>query len=241
LTVPAGTRLPLILRNGINTRVAKAGDAVYFETMYPIAANNRIAIPLGTFVRGEILEAKRPGRIRGRGEFRIALEQMTFPNGYTIDLRATPTAADNNGQEEVTPGGRVTGPGAVGKDVATVAVATAVGGPLGGYGGILAGHASRASVAIGHGVGLVAGLAVVLLTRGPEAELPRGTTVDSILDRSLLLDVAMLPANSEAGADPLAWYAVNPPDSVRSWRESRERRAHRPPSPLFWPLFTRPY
>ncbi|HVH69859.1 MAG TPA: hypothetical protein VNB49_01955 [Candidatus Dormibacteraeota bacterium] len=111
----------MILRNGINTRVAKAGDAVYFETGYPIAANNRIAIPMGTFVRGEILEAKRPGRIRGRGEFRIELEQLTFPNGYTVDLRATPTSVDRDGQEGVTPGGRVTGPGTVGKDVGTVA------------------------------------------------------------------------------------------------------------------------
>ena len=236
--MPAGTRLPLILRNGVNTRVAKAGDAVYFETLYPITANNRIAIPLGTFVRGEILEAKRPGRIHGRGQFRMALEQMTFPNGYTIDLRATPTSADNNGQEAVTPGGRVTGPGAVGKDVATVALATAVGGPLGGYGGILAGHPSRASVAIGHGVGLVASLAVVLLTRGPEAELPRGTTVDAILDRSLLLDAALLPANSEAGPDPLAWNPANPRHAPRSRKESRERRARHPP---LWPLFIRPF
>src|SRR5437667_2740286 len=66
--VPTGTHLPLVLRNGVNTRTAKAGDAVYFETMYPISLNNRVAIPMGTFVRGQILTAKRPGRIAGRGE-----------------------------------------------------------------------------------------------------------------------------------------------------------------------------
>src|SRR3989449_7596597 len=131
VVVPIGTRLPLLLRNGVNTRTAKPGDSVYFETSYPIAVNNKIAIPLGTFVRGEILEAKRPGRIRGRGEFRIALEQMTFSNGYLIDLRATPTSVDRDGREEVTPGGRVTGPGGVGKDVGTVALATVIGGPAG--------------------------------------------------------------------------------------------------------------
>src|SRR5207249_7867224 len=64
---------------GINTRTAKAGDSVYFETAYPVARNNRIVIPMGSFVRGQIVEAKRPGRIRGRGEFRIALEQMMLP------------------------------------------------------------------------------------------------------------------------------------------------------------------
>src|SRR5437660_9302283 len=92
VSVPSGTRLPLLLRNGINTRTVKTGDSVYFETAYPIARNNRIVIPMGSFVRGQILEAKRPGRIRGRGEFRIALEQMMLPNGYTIELTATPSS-----------------------------------------------------------------------------------------------------------------------------------------------------
>jgi len=58
-----------MLRNGINARTAKAGDSVYFETAYPIAQNNRIVIPMGSFVRGKILESKRPGLIKGRGDF----------------------------------------------------------------------------------------------------------------------------------------------------------------------------
>src|SRR5882762_7513317 len=122
VAVPMGTRLPLLLRNGINTRTAKAGDSVYFETAYPIAVNNKIAIPLGTFVRGQILEAKRPGRIKGRGEFRIALEQMIYPNGYTIELRATPSSVDRDGQEGVDREGKIKGPSSKGRDTATVLV-----------------------------------------------------------------------------------------------------------------------
>ena len=184
-----------MLRNGINTRTAKAGDSVYFETAYPIARNNCIVIPMGSFVRGQILEAKRPGRIRGRGEFRIALEQMTLPNGYTIELKATPSSVDRDGKEGVTPEGVVTGPDAVDKDVKTVLLATAIGGPVGGYASLLAGSPSRASLVIGHGAGAAAGLLAVLLTRGPEAELPRGTTLDVVLDHALLLDAEHLPPN----------------------------------------------
>src|SRR2546421_3698492 len=99
VAVPTGTRLPLLLRNGINTRTAKAGDSVYFETAYPIAVNNEIVIPMGSFVRGRILDSKRPGLIKGRGEFRMVLEQMTFPNGYTVSLAATPSSADRDGRE----------------------------------------------------------------------------------------------------------------------------------------------
>ena len=238
VAVPAGTRLPLMLRNGINTRSAKTSDSVYFVTVYPIAVSNKTVIPMGTFVRGEILEAKRPGRIRGRGEFRIALEQMTFSNGYLIDLRATPTSVDRDGREEVTLGGRVTGPGGVGKDVGTVALATVIGGPAGGYAGSLARAPFRNSVAIGHGVGFATGLAVVLFARGPDAELPRGTTIDSILDRPLILDAASLPADAGAGVDPLSRSIPAPTEARRDRRELQERRARRP---LFFPFLLRPF
>src|SRR5207245_11803297 len=89
VVVPIGTRLPLLLRNGVNTRTAKPGDSVYFQTSYPIAVNNKIAIPLGTFVRGQILEVKRPGRMKDHGEFGSAFDHVTYPNDYTVDLRAT--------------------------------------------------------------------------------------------------------------------------------------------------------
>jgi len=45
---------------------------------------------------------------------------------------------------------------------------------------------------IGAGVGAAAGLAAVLLTRGPELELPRGTTLDAVLDRPLSLDASKI-------------------------------------------------
>jgi type IV secretion system protein VirB10 len=224
IKVPVGTHLPLFLRNGINTSTAKAGDSVYFETAYPLAVNNKMAIPMGSFVRGEIVEAKRPGRIRGRGEFRIALNQLTFPNGYTIELQATPSSVDGDGQEGVTPEGKVKGPSGVGKDVGTALLITAVGGPVGGYAGLLAGSTGRGSLAIGHGVGAAAGLMVVLLTRGPEAELPRGTTMDVVFDRPLVLDAASLPANAGAGVDPQPRTVPMPVDSRRERREWQKKR-----------------
>src|ERR1700692_797291 len=86
ITVPAGTRLAVVLENGISTRDAKAGDSVYLRTSFPITQNNRIVIPIGSYVRGELLDSKRPGRIKGRGEFRMRLTTLIFPNGYTVNL-----------------------------------------------------------------------------------------------------------------------------------------------------------
>src|SRR4029077_16346897 len=36
IRIPAGTRLAVVLENGISTRGAKAGDSVYFHTSFPI-------------------------------------------------------------------------------------------------------------------------------------------------------------------------------------------------------------
>jgi type IV secretion system protein VirB10 len=228
IVLPAGTHLPLVMSNGINTRTAKAGDAVYFQTVYPIAQNNRMVIPMGTFVRGRITSAKRPGFVKGRGEFRMVLDQLTFPNGYTITLTATPNSADTNGRAGVDSEGTIKGPANVKSDVGMV-VATTVGGAyIGTLAGAINSSAPGRGAAIGGGAGLLVGLAVVLLTRGPEAELSRGTTLDVVFDRPLVLDAAFLPA-SDAGN-----YSPPPIPPVRETDARRKSRARRPL--LFPPL-----
>jgi hypothetical protein len=180
--VPAGTRVAVVLENGISTRNAKAGDSVYLRTSFPITQNNRVVIPIGSYVRGELLDSKRPGRIKGRGEFRMKLTTLIFPNGYTVNLIGAPRTADSGGNETTDSEGKVTGPGGKGRDAATVATTTVTGTGI----GAIAGGAKGAG--IGAGAGGLAGLAAVLLTRGPEAQLPRGSTLDIVLERDLSLE-----------------------------------------------------
>ncbi|HEY6943791.1 MAG TPA: hypothetical protein VI431_01525 [Candidatus Acidoferrum sp.] len=233
LIVPAGTRLPLVVRNAINTRTAKAGDSVYFETVYPIAANNRIAIPMGTFVRGEILEAKRPGRLRGRGEVRMALQQMTYPNGYTVELRASPSSVDPNSGAGVDASGEMIGPSSAMRDTTAVLLTTAGGAYIGTLSGAATNDAPGKGALIGGGVGGIGALIAVLATRGPEAELPRGTTMDVVFDRPLVLDAALLPAAAGPGIDPQSHYV---PAAVDARDRRREPRRNRTPLPRMLPL-----
>src|SRR5256885_5515090 len=97
ISVPAGTRLAVVLENGISTRSAKAGDSLYFHTSFPVTQNNRVVIPVGSYIRGSLLESKRPGRIKGKGEFRLRLESLILPNGYTVDFVAAPCRAGTGG------------------------------------------------------------------------------------------------------------------------------------------------
>lgn len=197
ITVPAGTRLAVVLENGVSTGSAKAGDSLYFRTSFPITQNNRIVIPVGSYLRGELLETKRPGRIKGRGEFRMRLNTLIFPNGYTVDLNAAPRSADTGGRETMDPEGKVTGPGGKGKDVGTVAATTVTGA---GIGAIAAG---AKGAGIGAGVGGLLGLGAVLLTRGPDAELPRGSALDIVFEHALVLESSQIQYTNVGNSSPI--------------------------------------
>jgi hypothetical protein len=181
--VPIGTSLPLVLHNGISTHSAKVGDPVYFETLFPIMIAGRVVIPAGSYVSGEVTETKRAGRVKGRAELMIKLNTLILTNGYMVNLNAVPRSAGTGGGEKVDNEGKVVGDSNKAGDVGTVAKTTAAGAGIGG----LATQGAK-GVGIGAGVGAAAGLMAVLLSRGPDAELPRGTTVDVTLNRPILLD-----------------------------------------------------
>ncbi|HLJ41423.1 MAG TPA: hypothetical protein VKT50_08025 [Candidatus Acidoferrales bacterium] len=180
--VPSGTRLPLVLHNAISTRSAQPGDPVYLETLFPIVIDSRILIPAGSYVSGEVTEAKRPGRIHGRGEIKIKLDNLILPNGYQASFNASPTGAGTGGNESIGKEGTIKGDSNKAGDAGTVLETTAAGAGIGG----IVGQSARGA-GIGAGAGAAAGLLAVLLTRGPEAELPRGTTLDVMTNRPLYL------------------------------------------------------
>ena len=197
ITVPSGTRVGVVLQNGISTRSAKPGDSIYLQTSFPITQNNRIVIPVGSYLRGELLESKRPGKVKGKGEFRLRLDTLILPNGYTVSLNAAPRSADSGGKETMDSEGKVTGPGGKGKDAGTIAETTATGAGIGAIA-----HGVK-GLGIGAGIGAAAGLAAVLLTRGPEAELPRGSTLDIVLEHDLSLDGSRIQFTNLGQAQPI--------------------------------------
>lgn len=209
--VPSGTRLPLILHNAITTRNAKPGDPVYLETLFPIVIEDHILIPAGSYVQGEVTDAKRPGKVKGTGEIRIRLNTMILPNGYTVNFNAIPTNAGTGGNEGTDKEGNIHGDTDKGTDVGTVMKTTGIGAAIGGIAG-----RSGAGAGIGAGAGAAVGLATVLLTRGPELELPRGTTVDVILDRPVYLDANRVNFTDPGRASELPGPASREPTRSRS-------------------------
>lgn len=211
IIVPSGTQLPLVLHNAITTRSNKPGDPIYLETTFPIILGDRIVIPAGSYVSGEITEAKRPGKVKGRGELMIRLTTLILPNGYATKFDAIPTGAGTGGNDTVEEEGRIKGDTDKGGDVGTIIKTTGAGA---GIGGLATG--SRAGAGVGAAAGVAAGLLWTLFTRGPELELPRGTTLDIVLDRPLYLDQAKINFTDPGRASSLAGPPNRQPTRSRS-------------------------
>jgi hypothetical protein len=199
IMVPSGTHIPLVLHNAISTRSARPGDPVYFETLFPVMIDGKVVIPAGSYVSGEVTESKRPGRVKGRGELMIKLTTMILPNAYMVNLNAVPGGVGTGGNETTDSEGKIVGDSEKGHDIGTIAKTTAAGAGIGG----LATQSGR-GVGIGAAAGAAVGLAAVLLTRGPDAEMPRGSTVEAVIDRSLYLDADKVQFTGPGQASSLA-------------------------------------
>ena len=64
--IPAGSKIPLLLKQAISTKNAREGDSVYAETAFPFVVNERVLVPAGTYIQGKISHVERAGRVKGR-------------------------------------------------------------------------------------------------------------------------------------------------------------------------------
>jgi type IV secretion system protein VirB10 len=191
--IEKGTRIPLSLINSVSTKHSAEGDRVYLETVFPILASGKIVIPPGSFVSGTITEVKRPGRVKGRGELYLRFDSLTLANGVTRDFKARVGGIDGRGNEELDrKEGKIISEGNKGGDAKTIGETAAAGASI----GVVAGAAAK-SAGMGAGIGAAAGaatgLAMVLLSRGPDAILAKGSTIEMILDRPLSFSAADIP------------------------------------------------
>jgi type IV secretion system protein VirB10 len=180
--VSAGTHVLLRLTNSVDTRRSAAGDQLYMETAAPIYVNGRLVIPVGSYVTGTVTESHEAGRVKGKSGLNLRIDSLTLPNGVARDFRTRVGSAEGSGK--VGPEGQIEGSSNKGRDAGTVAQTTAAGAGLGSVIGAASGHAMR-GLGIGSAAGAAAGLASIFATRGPNVVLPRGSTLELVLERDL--------------------------------------------------------
>jgi type IV secretion system protein VirB10 len=191
-TVEPGTKVPLSLLNSVSTRHSAEGDRIYLETVFPILVHGRIVIPPGSYVAGTVTQVKKPGRVKGRGEIYVRFDSLTLPNGVTRDFRARMSAMDGRATEEFDKNeGKVRSEGNKGGDARTIGEAAAAGASVGVIAGAASGHYGMGA-GIGAAAGATAGLIGVLVSRGPDAVLAKGSSLEMVLDRPLLYNESEL-------------------------------------------------
>ncbi len=184
-TIEPGTRIPMTMLNSISTKHAMEGDRVYLETLFPVLINGRIVVPPGSSIAGTVSNLKRPGRVKGKGELYIRFDTLILPNGVSRDFRSRLGSIDGRDNQTLDrEEGKIKGEGDKGGDAVKIGTATTTGATLGGLAGATAGR-----VGMGAGIGAAAGAAAaltgILLTRGPDVVLSKGSTVELLLDRPL--------------------------------------------------------
>ncbi|MBZ5654277.1 MAG: TrbI/VirB10 family protein [Acidobacteriia bacterium] len=192
LTIPAGTRVPLSLKQAISTKTAKEGDPVYAETAFPFVVNDRVVIPAGTYIQGKITRVRRGGHVKGRAELLVHFTSMIYPSGYTVML---------GGSVENTPGaektsmkdseGTIRQDSDVGKKVGSVAQGAGTGAVIGAVTG------GGKGAGIGAGIGGVAGLAIGMLSRGADVMLTPGTSIEMEIQREVMVDPSRISSRRE--------------------------------------------
>ena len=179
--LPENTRIALQLNKHLSTKVNSEGDSFTAYVTTPVYLGNRIVIPKGSVVTGSVSRIIRPGRFKGKAVMNVLFQSIEIPGRGQLPIGATLARMDSDGNGGVRSEGTVEGEGSEGSDIGRIAMPGLVGAGV----GTLAGGGKGA--AIGTGIGAAIGLASVFATRGKEIEVPRGSTLDIVLDKPLVI------------------------------------------------------
>src|ERR1700722_3863945 len=197
-TVPAGTKILLSLKNGINTKTAQQGDGVYLVSSFPVVGNSRVMVPVGVYVQGVVDRVQRPGRVKGRAQLDLHFTTMIFPNGQVVEVPGVLNSLPGSDGPKVKGSeGTVEQAGNKGRDVGTVLKGAAIGAEAGSIAGVGTGDVAK-SAGYGGLAGAAAGTIYTLFTRGNDIVIPTGTSVEMVLQRPLVLEESQLAGNDQA-------------------------------------------
>jgi hypothetical protein len=170
VTLPAGTRLPIVLDNPVGSDISRVEQPVRAHLSRAVRVRGLTVIPSGSRVNGVVVDAKRSAKVKGRAHVAVRFDSLV-PRG--ADERYPLHAATVS---RIAP--------ATKKDDALKIGLPAAGGAI--VGGLLGG---KKGAAIGGAAAGGAGTAVVLTTRGKEVRLPKGTPLTIRLSQPLTVRV----------------------------------------------------
>jgi hypothetical protein len=167
LRLPAGTVIPIRLQTTHSSANSRLEERVLATVRQNVYVGGEVAIPAGSELRGHVVSARRPGRVKGQGYLAMDFDRLVV-RGRTHEVgvrRLALLAPRSRGRDAKMIGGG-TGAGAV--------IGAIADGKKGAVKGALIGGAT--------------GTGVVLSTRGKEAQMPAGSRWRVRLSQALVVE-----------------------------------------------------
>ena len=191
VTIPAGTRVLMVLKSPLHTTSGTAGSGLYLETLYPVVQGNGVVIPARTQVQGMVEADERPGHLKRTSEFRFRFTTLIFPNNLVVPINGVLQSIPGARNIHTRGNDRTLEPVDQTEKVITPAAASTVGGA------IIGSHSAFGiGLLPGAGLGAALGLGAVLLKRGDEINLPPGTNVEMVLHAPFNLEQSQITQNA---------------------------------------------
>lgn len=224
ITVPAGTRLPLVLTVPLDSR---SSHDIHAQITAPVIVGEKVAIPAGTFLQGKIEKQARRG---SRAEINVKPASLVFANGYVATVN---NAVEIESDEETawanpstaTKVGIIAAPeiglglgAAIGAAAHTTNTTT--------FAGQTMTTSSPRGVAIGSIAGLAAGAVVslALMARSHHFYVEEGSPLEATLPQDITLSATQVSAALEKSA------TQPPPMPVRASRAPPSAQASSAPT-----------
>ncbi len=174
--IPSKTEIFIELQRTINSRTAQTGDKFLATVAAPVAVDDRIIIPVGSYIIGQVEMAKGSGRVKGKSQLWLNCDTVILPTGVTRKMESVVIMAEGYSSRDTDERGVITHGGSQGGEVAKGA---GTGGAAGGTIGAISGGLKGAGVGAAIGAG-AAGL--VALFGRDDIVLDKGSSVTIQLD-----------------------------------------------------------
>jgi len=97
ITLPAQTKVQLVVIRPVWAAKARQGDSVFLQTTYPVTVGQELAVPAGSFVKGRIESLTLSTRRLSRAKLQLRFTQIILANGYVLPLSRAKTGSDAAG------------------------------------------------------------------------------------------------------------------------------------------------
>ena len=177
-TLPVGTPVRIKLETPLSTSSTSKGDAFSGRITQDVKLNDKVILPVGASLQGQVIRVSEPRRIKGKPMIQLLPESVTLPNGQKCAINAAVSDTNKINGTSVDDEGRIKGPGHTDRDVLEIGAGTGAGAIVG---GIAAG--GKGSL-IGAGIG-AGGTIIHWLTKRNSASLPAGSEIIFELSRPM--------------------------------------------------------